>query len=233
MPSVEVIVPWLSGCSHRERAFAWLRERLPYPVRIGEGGEPWIKAHAVYPATLESNADILIVHDADVWTDGLEEAVGAVEQGRTWAIPHKFVVRLSGRGTSDYLDGAPLEACDLEQNPYRGAMGGGIVVARRETLLDVPLDPRFVGWGQEDLAWGLALDSLGKRWRGKAPLVHLWHPAQERMERKWGSIEGRRLFERYSKAAQTNTMRPLLEEAHLALRAHQSDVLDRDPARIG
>lgn len=229
--AVECIVPWLGGCAHRERAWRWVSERLPYPCRVGEGGEPWVKAQAVMPAIEASSAEIVVVHDGDVHCPGLPEAVRAVQEGALWARPHKGVFRLSCEGTQEFMAGADHESVALEQRPYRGVAGGGIVVARRETLLEIPLDPRFVGWGQEDTSWGLALDTLaGRHWRGKAPLVHLWHPSQERMDRKYGSAAGRVLWRRYCAANKNpEAMRGLTLEAHAALNAFEPNVLDRDP----
>lgn len=155
------------------------------------------------PEIRSSDAEIVVVADADVWTDGLSAAVTAVKDGAPWAMPHTEVHRLSkdGRG--------------LAQEPYRGALGGGIVVAPRQTLLDIPLDPRFVGWGQEDHSWGLALTTLaGIPWRGEATLTHFWHPPQERITRKYGSVESKALYLRYVTAARTDprAMRDLIEE---------------------
>lgn len=235
MSSVECIVPWLGDCAHRERAWRWVRARLPYPVRIADGGVPWVKACAMRPIEA-SDAEILVVHDADVWHPGLADAVRAVQEGAAWAIPHRGVFRLTEAGTDRLLAGEEnFEGLPLEQAPYVGLAGGGIVIARRETLLDIPLDPRFVGWGGEDVAWGLALDTLaGLRWRGKGPLVHLYHPSQERMDRRYGSPAEQRLRQRYHDAAdKPESMRSLIEEIHAARNPAQPDVLDRDPAGVG
>jgi hypothetical protein len=156
--------------------------------------------------------------DADVWTSGLKDAVDAVDAGAAWAVPHMNVHRLSLEGTNAVLGGARWRSQPLEQRPYPGVIGGGYVVARRETLLDCPLDPRFVGWGQEDECHGLALRALhGQPWRGFADLVHLHHPPQHRMSRVRGSKEGWRLRRRYHEARNDPArMARLIEEAKSA-----------------
>jgi hypothetical protein len=89
----------------------------------------------------------------------------------------------------------------LQQRPYLGVPGGGIMVLSRETYEQVPLDWRFKGWGQEDEAWGAALAAVaGKGWRGTEPLYHLWHPPQPRQNRAIGSDESRHLRNLYLKA---------------------------------
>lgn len=211
--SVEIVIPWRGGCEHRQEAFDWVRERYRWPVRIGEGGDPWVKADAVMPAVLASPAEIVIVADADCWTDGLFDAVVAVEEGAPWAVPHGGVHRLDADSSARFM-GGDQENLTYSQRPYRGYPGGGFVVARRGTLLDVPLDPRFVGWGYEDESWAMALKTLvGQPWRGKSPLIHFWHPPQPRRDRNHGSRESELLCLRYV-AANGNPaeMRELIEE---------------------
>jgi hypothetical protein len=249
---IECIVPWRAGCPDRERAWDWLQPRLPYPLRVGAGGEPWVKAEAVNPEIAAASAEVLIVCDADVWCPGLELAVDAVEQGAPWALPHDSVHRLSADGTKAFLApasepererlredcrNAPVrrkrrtkpglpQAWDVCQAPYEGIAGGGCLVARRELLLDCPLDPRFVGWGQEDQCWGWALRTMyGTPVRVRAPLVHLWHPPQRRKSRVIGSDENWALRRRYHQALDhPRLMRALLEEVNRDRAPHKSSV---------
>lgn len=215
--NVEVILPYRGGCEHRSAALAWALGRYPWPVTIASCPPgPWCKAAAVTPAAEASSAEVLVVADADAWCDGTELAVQAVIDGHPWAIPHTRVHRLTLAATTGMLAGRePDPAYRVEERPYRGVMGGGIVVLPRETYLCCPLDPRFTGWGQEDLSWGLALTTLaGTRWRGKADLIHLWHPPQPRMSRKTGSPEGAALHRRYKLAHNDPAaMSRLIEEA--------------------
>lgn len=214
MSTVGVLIPFAGGCPHRERALEALRGRYTWPVTIAQGNTPWIKAEAVNPAVRASPAEVIVVADADVWHPDVGAAVEAVKQGAPWAMPHLRVRRLTEQGTADYLAGAEPEGLPLEQRPYLGVEGGGYVVARRETLLEVPYDPRFVGWGQEDVSLGLALRTLvGLPWRGRDSLVHLWHPPQVRMTRKYGNQHGRALWKRYARAnGDPGAMRSLLAE---------------------
>jgi hypothetical protein len=223
---VTVVVPWRPGCPARERAWAWVSTQyaLRHPDwRVVEAiapGGPWCKATAATPA-IEAADGIIIVADADAWCDELAEAVHAVESGLTrWAIPHFLVRRLTADATYSLIagNGTTTETCE---RPYRGLMGGGFTIARRDTLIDAPLDPRFVGWGQEDASWAIALSALhGRPWRGDADLIHLWHPPQPRMTRKHGSREGQLLHRRYLAARRDPAaMRALIEEARLVSRS--------------
>lgn len=177
-PTIEVIIPFRGNDPHRTRALDWLAAHLQWPVTyafaptVGE----WSKGATLWPAIRHSQADIIVQHDADVWCDGLADAIAAVEHDAIWAVPHNHVLRLTETATSRFCTGTQ-QWNDLEQPAYTGMIGGGIIVARTEALLDVPVDPRFIGWGQEDESHGMALWRIyGEPWRGTANLIHLWHP---------------------------------------------------------
>lgn len=213
-------MPWRGGCSYRERAWRWVRARYeaqgwqvveaPAPEEV-----PWSKGAAVGRAVEASTAEIVAIADADVWTTGFERAVYAVVCGLSgWSVPHGDVYRLTEAGTDALLVGDDWEPLPLERR-YEGIWGGGLVVLRRDIYLNAPIDPRFLEWGNEDMAWGRTLHCLaGDGWRGKAPLLHLWHPPAPRIARDRGSKESWNLFLRYHKAkSDPAAMRSLLEEA--------------------
>lgn len=219
MDDVLVAVPWAATAPEREAALGWVARQwgsvglqhgqLMLGLGINEAGE-WCKALGVENAIRDQPGDILVVSDADVFTDGVVEAIDRVRAGAPWVVPHHKVHRLSPLATRDVLDGRPPHAGmpldrsfgpDLPGIAYAGVMGGGIVVCRRDVYEDCPLDPRFVGWGQEDESWGLALRCLyGPPVRLSEPLWHLWHPPQPRLNRGTGSEAGMALYRRYSKA---------------------------------
>jgi len=197
---------------------------LGYAPTLGRpDGTHWVKAQAVHNAIGDTEADVVIVCDADCWSDGVIEAVERVRDGAPWVIPHHRVHRLTEESTAQVLAGTdPHE--DMPLDPivegitgfsYAGVTGGGIVVLRRDVYEACPLDPRFVGWGQEDEAWGLALRCLyGPPVRLSAPLWHLWHPPQERQSRGVGSEAGMALYKRYARAKRRpELMRGLIDEA--------------------
>jgi hypothetical protein len=224
---VAVIVPWQPGCVHRERALAWVTARWEAagvrPV-IGEIVGPWCKAAAVDAAVTKVAADVYVIHDADVWCDRTVDAVTAVASGRAAvAVPHTLVRRLSEPATAALYDGGVFDG-PLDQAPYRGVFGGGITVVAADVYDRVPLDHRFVGWGQEDEAWGIALGVLARPvTRLAGVLWHLWHPPAERMSRVFGNADGKVLRRRYEHAARNRSrMEALLAEP---------GVRDRSPDR--
>jgi hypothetical protein len=207
----------------------------------------------VADALRKTDAETLIVADADVWAQGLPEALQGLCDGRSWAIPHRGVLRLSEAATDAYLknaNGRPgggarcgggtdepsasyvqrtFRARDLTEPAYLGTEGGGIVLLARELYAACPLDSRFAGWGSEDDAWGMALRTLyGPPLRVTAPLIHLFHPPQQRMTRSYGSLEGRQLRKRYAGArGNPDAMRSLIKEGHDAHRTHEPPHGDR------
>lgn len=210
---VQVVIPFAGTCRYRARALEFTRRRYPWPVRVCFTGLPFSKAEAINPAVHRSNADIIVLADADCETDGLAAAVEAVKQGAPWAIPHRTVLRLTEVSTDRYMRSGEV-AHPFDRRPYRGMAGGGFVVAPRKTLCEIPLDSRYIGWGQEDESQALALRTLaGDPWRGDADLIHLWHPPEPRMSRRKGSRESWQLFIRYRNAAgDPGAMRQLIEE---------------------
>lgn len=194
---------------------------------------PWSKGAAVAPAVESSRADLIVQADADCFTEGLAGAVRVVEDGAPWAIPHNNVHRLTEEGTAATLAGIGWRDQPLDQRPYPGIAGGGIVVASREVALAVRLDPRFQGWGQEDECHAMALMTIvGDPWRGDADLVHLFHPPQERMTRRRGSEASWQLRRRYAAARNDPVaMRALIEESRLAIPASQHP--RDDPSPVG
>lgn len=235
MTRVTVVVPWRCGCPWREKALhyqmRWMSERWPdwrFVLATDNYQDgPWCKAEAVANGVREAGpgAGILVVADADVVCDGIGAAVDAVAAGAPWAVPHTSVYRLTERATAA-LHEAPLGAelpdvtgphslvrGTVVSEIHRGVQGGGITVLPRDAWPVCPMDARFRGWGQEDLAWGWALKRLlGQPYAGTHPLVHLWHPPQQRASRKVGSTASMELWKRYRARYTGAEIRELLAE---------------------
>lgn len=226
--NVTVLLPWRAGCPYRERSRAVVRERLRvlHPewriVDAETDDDPFIKARAIL---LHATDDLLVVHDTDALSDGLDAAVAAVRAGASWAVPHQKVHRLSEVGTERFIaDGCPVaRAHDYESTErHRGVLGGGIVVLEPGLIATHPPDVRFVGWGGEDAAWGRVLGLAGQPWRVGAPLVHLWHPPAPRQTRAMPErAESRRLMLRYLDARGA-ALEALRREALEAWASHET-----------
>lgn len=219
--TVAVVVPFDPGEPHRDRNWAWARARWAdthpdWSIVEGRcGAEGWSKGAAVADAVARADAEILVVADADVWCDTVGAGVDKVDAGASWVIPHRHVHRLSPSATQLVVDGRePNRRLGYAQRPYLGVEGGGLVILPARTAIDVPIDPRFVGWGGEDISWGWALRTLaGPPVRLRGDLWHLWHPPQERRNRRRGSEESEALAGRYRRAlGAAGDMRALVDE---------------------
>lgn len=185
-----------------------------WEVVEGLGGNPWVKAAAVADGLSRASGDVLVVADADCWTDGLAEAVALLDNA-AWVIPHLTVNRLTPESTEAVLAGAdPAGVHDWDQAPYHGWAGGGFIVVRRHDYEQAPLDPRFAGWGLEDASFALAAETLiGPHLRLTWPLWHLWHPPQARMNRRIGNPQSEALWRRYRRSrGRPDRMRALVDE---------------------
>jgi hypothetical protein len=220
--SVAVIIPFGAPDHWRDKALDHVLDHYsrshPWEVLIGQCVGPWSKADAVADALRRTDADTLVIADADLWVSP-ESLTEAVEQAQTHScgIPHEAVHRLDQPATLAHYAGHWLPAYD--RKPYVGIPGGGVVAVRREVYEDCPLDPRFTGWGGEDVSWGLALWTLhGRWWRGDADLWHLYHPTA-RVGRV-GGRESEQLATAYSRAFnKPDRMRAIVEEAKCSLNA--------------
>lgn len=226
LPDVAVIVPWSSTCPHRLAAWEWVRARFTthhpdWPVIEGTTDVPgFSRTQGILDGIAKVPARAYIVSDADVWCDGLTEAVKQVHQ-HGWAIPHRLLHRLSPESTTrvlagEHWRGLPLSTDNRQDSrPYRGHETDTLCVFTADVLASVPPDPRFVGWGQEGDAWSAALNTLvGPPWRGTADIVHLWHPAQPRLTRAVGNRESQALWKRYAAARRNpEAMRRLVDDS--------------------
>lgn len=191
--SVAVLVP--VGLSDEWRAaaldyvLAWYARHFPsWTVHVGqlEPDLEWSKGAALAMARQLAPADAstLVLADADSFTmdpASLADAVAAVElTGHPYATPHGRVYRLTEEETGrvESIDGFVPRLGHTCRPVYEGPLGGGITVVSAEVFDDIGgVDPRFLGWGGEDICLGYALQTLhGDGPRIPGSLVHLWHP---------------------------------------------------------
>lgn len=196
------------GDSDRSRACDYVTDRLvaeaPHDWVVAHGifnsAFPWCKAEAVQAGLdVLDDVDVLILHDADVIVgiDAIRAAETAVRDGAPWAIPHRTVLRLDILSTAAFMANEE-HLMTLVRPTYVGVEGGGVTVVRRDVWDACPLDRRFVGWGSEDEAWGMALHTLyGPPHRGDAPLMHLWHAHPAPGARRSPMIDSVRLHRAY------------------------------------
>lgn len=229
MTSTAVVVPFASEDPQRIAAWKWVRNRYEtdYPeweIVTGTCETPFCKALAVQDALSNTDADLLVVADSDVWCADLALVAKVADGTYDWALPHRQIYRLNRIASQLVYDGADIHETAsrphmLAERWYDGMVGGGIIILPRDLYERVPLDPLFQGWGGEDESWGRALKTLAPRpSHGSARLWHLFHEPQPRMNRRMGNVENRKRTERYIAAEGNPTaMKSLVGEARCLL----------------
>jgi hypothetical protein len=210
---VTVLIPYSKWeCPHRNRVLSYILRRWEseYPewnVIVGESeANPWRKSVSIQRALRQVKDGVVIIADADVWVPGIEHAVNALKGGFGWVKPHSLFVRLNEEATrrvlndgDDFQELASIQE-NLEEIPYQQTPCGGVLVIHPEVARVVPADPRFEGWGGEDVSWSRALTTLiGANYMTDLISYHLWHPPQERIDRKTPNEKNQKLQERYQK----------------------------------
>jgi hypothetical protein len=196
--SVSVLMPFRDDGNRLEVknwVEAWWRKVLPNAEFVfGEDdGEPYSKATAVNDAFMKSSGDILVVVDADTVIEkpAIDVAIAEATTRNQLIIPWSRSIRLNEDDTRVILEqgiDAPL--------PWRGDAGpssrtaGMLYVISRKGFQAVNgMDPRFRGWGWEDVMFNYScMTMLGsvKYLQGRA--FALYHPVKklEGKGRVWG-----------------------------------------------
>lgn len=182
--NVSVLVPYRPDDPGRVAPWAYVRnhyrEHHPdWQICVGNCDGPWSKGRAVDHAAQQADHGLLVIADADSFTepDLLTALANRVVTERSWAVAHHLVRRLDPADTERALTTGRLVTTNCSTRT-RVVPGGGITILTRQAYDTVGgIDPRFEGWGAEDISFGWALDCLtGPHLQGTGTLWHLWHP---------------------------------------------------------
>lgn len=187
--NISVLVPYKPDGGHRDKNWAWIKKRyeLLMPnaqICIGQyDGEPFSRSAAINMAAKMASKDIFIIADADVTFDvkQMEVAVQMLSD-YVWVIPFYDRKELSEAQTDDLLKKDPsVTLTDMGFTNCGGHLynvGSINIVPRKYFECVGGFDERFRGWGGEDNAFQMAMDTLcGTCGRPKQNTVwHLYHP---------------------------------------------------------
>lgn len=218
--SVTVCVPWRAGDPARERNL-WHVERFwhqfGWPVYLGDTDHtPFNRAAARNKAARVSDADLLVFADADILgePDVILRAAAWVLDSRTAAWPHT-VTHLLSRGDTQRVHAGADHQRMRAARLFQGSPSGILVVHRRLYDETGGWDEGFDGgWGFEDVAYAIALQTMADTRRLDGRLWHLWHPtAREKTAAIGYRTPNRARRDRYRTAeGDSQKMRELLEE---------------------
>ena len=174
----------------------------------GENDDLFNHGQAVNIARASASGDVLVILDADTTYSNrilFQKAVEQTAADRRWRMP-RYYRRLTESTTARYLQDAPGGAFLPDEIEWEGdgVSWAGIVIVPAEHFDAVGgADERYVGWGADDVALGLALTTLvGPAVRYEGAALHLWHPRdEENLGWHRHSVAERELTDRYMAAA--------------------------------
>jgi glycosyltransferase involved in cell wall biosynthesis len=216
--NLSILIPFGSADPWRQRLFEWVQRRyeavLPdAEIVIGTSETPFNRSAARNDAFRRSGGDIIVVADADTICPlpQLRRAIDMAGDGH-WVLPyaaHNYY-NLSERATARILEHDPSTDVHEPRNSddweFKLESWAGLLVMPRSAYEAAgTYDERFVGWGLEDNAFRVALDTMwGPHIRTTGPCLHLWHPTSEDARFGQPNIKANlNLYRRYQRASKS------------------------------
>ncbi len=188
-----IIMAYKEDSEYRKEIFDWQTKRYErlFPdaeIVIGEddtGNEHFCKARAINNAVRDSQYDGLFIVDIDLAIEksAIQKGLRLVKNycyiipyGQWWKLSKEHSREILNNEVKFYTspDG---RLCDV--HPRRGT--GIHILTKKNFYAAGGYDERFIGWGGEDNAFGIAVRTASKQ----EPLIlkeysayHLWHPSQ-------------------------------------------------------
>jgi hypothetical protein len=247
-PQISFLVPFRADPEqpHRSEVWSWLRHywswELPdIEIVMGRSsGEAFSKTEAVNDAASRARGRIFVIIDSDTYMRGsiIRDCANEIDESLRrgvplWFVPYRHLYRLTRETTDAVLESNPRRPLRFTSPPAQDEVestqgsshghrfGAMIQIMPREAYDEVGcMDPRFQGWGGEDIAFVRALDTLYvKHKTTENDVVHLWHPSMdvETTVRMWPGQKtagfNNNLAQRYSMATgDRERMRALVDE---------------------
>jgi len=199
-----ILVPRREDNGHRDRVWvwckAWWRENLP-ELQIYEGHHYGIglfnRSLALNLAAKQAGKwDVALIIDADVICDP-EQVREAIET----ALVHRGLVlsfsrrhNLNQRGSEAIMQGEQGSWRRFIAKTYNDMASSCVAISREVWDLVGGFDEKFAGWGFEDSAFSLAVETMTGNTIHKVPgeLWHLWHPTAPEGKRGTASYQANR-----------------------------------------
>lgn len=248
---ISLLVPFRADYKQPERIRTWIWLRRYWKAQLpgaeivmgSSTGEIFSKTEAVNDAASRASGRIFVILDSDAYMDPkviqgcADEIDYAQRRGQNrWFIPYRALYRLTREKSDQILESDPTEPLELQVSSppadedvestvgsMHGRRYGAMIqmMPREAFALVGGMDPRFRGWGGEDISFARAVDTLyGKHKTTNNDVLHIWHPkfGADYHTRRWqGQTSGepnKHLATRYSLATgDRDRMRALVDEA--------------------
>ena len=191
--NLSVLIPYREDGGRRDQIFDWILDRyaalLPDAeicIGMDRKNHEFSRSAARNDAYEQANYWYLLVADADTIPEpeAIAHGINMLRDGSPWVIPYSIYYNLGEAKSNEILQSEPESAIVFEADDCEHIINStaGMLLMERSAWEEVGgYDERFIGWGYEDNAFQLALDTL----RGPHDRVsfgrgiHLWHPAPE------------------------------------------------------
>lgn len=216
---VAVLIPNRSDGGRRDQLLAWTTARLAdlhpgFAIHVGSHDDgPFNRSAALNAAASQAtDADILVLADGDsfVGADQLDAAVAAAAEHQQVTFAYDRYCYLSKAMSDQVMAGFVGDWTPGVEFTMQGTCSSMVVVPAALWWEIGGADEGFVGWGGEDVALSLALQTFGGGLqRTTGDVWHLWHPpAPHVADDLWPDR-----VDRYAKAAyDRDAMTALLDE---------------------
>lgn len=209
---ISILVPYRSDGGRRDELWAWVRKwwETNFPsaeICVGDDiSEAFNRSAARNAAYRRARHDTLIIADADTvpTVTGVTSAIDTIQNSRRfkWALPYAQdrYYNLTRETTEAILSGDELvEPTEWEHKITSWA--GCLILTRKAWETVGGYDERFIGWGGEDNAFQMALDTLvSPHIRTSSYICHLWHERGDADFSQPNWHHNRDLLARYRKA---------------------------------
>jgi hypothetical protein len=161
-------------------------EALGWPVHLADAdGERFNRGEAINNAAREATddgADVLIISDSDFLLENNRQAVQGAEDALrdgAYVVCFSFMRVMNQQGTNAIREGRNWHRTHEIENV--ALIWGNCFAIPTELFWKVcGFDPRFLGWGAEDIAFLVAASTMGgPKSRIKGGAYHLTHPTNE------------------------------------------------------
>lgn len=210
MLDVSIIIPFQTDHGIRAEEFEWIKK---YYSRVMPEAELCIgvinennfnRSKAINLAVKEATKDILVIVDGDVIYDPviIEKSISLLNEA-AFVVPFTEVYNIDEADTKRLLKTEPKWPLDVnpeecaKQTFYPGFCGKIMVISKELFEKVGGFDERFIGWGGEDDAFSLSVQTLyGGLVNIPGGIYHFWHPVSNYYTNPHGS-ENHALVTRY------------------------------------
>ena len=232
---ISVLVPFRANGPRdvRNKTWKWIEQRWRHLLPEAElcvgtdTGQPFSKSVAVNDAYSKSHGDMLVIVDADSWVEkgSLETGIHNAYVREHLVVPWWTAYRLTKADSEEIMKHDPAGENPVTIKMRENAAGTGpgpesaamVLCIQRVSFERVGgFDPRFRGWGSEDVSFGLSCWTLlGRNEYGLGEAFGLYHPQPKNADgmRVWKHDPGLLNLSIYDNEYKKAQGRPTLMEA--------------------